>query len=467
MIVMSLREIAAAVNGKLHASDPERIVSGETTTDSREVTTGSIFVARPGEQQDGFDFIPAAVNAGATLIITQQDLPEEHQCDWILVKDATLALGQLAHRVVETARAQFGLRVVGITGSNGKTTTKTLVNALLSQTLSTVAPRGSYNNYVGAPVTFLRVTDSTEVLIAEMGASQVGAIEYLTNIARPDVGVVLKVGMAHAEGLGGIDGVAVEKAAMVRALHPDGVAVLNRDDPRVRAMAEQTPARALWFGLDAEADVRGSDITLTANGTSFVLHLPDGTSTPITLQILGEHHVHNALAAAAVAWEFGVGAHDIATGLASVEMAERGRMQLFRGRGITVIHDAYNASPDSMVAALKTLAQLRPEHGRTVAVLGHMRELGEFDGDEHDRIGLMAVRLGVSQLFVVGPEARRLHISAINEGSWDGESVHIESIEDAFEQVTSFLREGDVVLVKASNSAGLHVLAERLGAWLA
>ncbi len=466
MIGMRLSDIADVVGGTLHAENPDLVISGETTTDSREVREGDVFVARVGEHADGFEFVPSAIAAGASLVIAERELPDDAGCAWIQVKDATEALGLFGAAVVDRARAEHGLRVVGITGSNGKTTTKNLVNTILSRTMQTVAPRGSYNNEVGAPTTFLRVTEQTDVLISEMGASRPGAIEYLTTLATPDIGVVLKVGLAHAGGFGDIAGTAHEKAAMVRSLCPDGVAILNRDDPWVVPMASETQARIVWFGLDDEADVRAEDIEVTAEGTRFTLCLPGGQKHSVSMAVLGEHHVHNALASAAICAELGVSPEEIVKGLESVDMAERGRMQPFRGKGITVIHDAYNASPDSMSAALKTLAQLRGPNSRTIAVLGHMRELGELDGEEHDRIGLQVVRLGIDQLVVVGAEARRLHISAINEGSWDGESVHIESLDDAYEFLRGFLRDGDIVLVKASNSTGLHRLAERLGEWL-
>jgi UDP-N-acetylmuramoyl-tripeptide--D-alanyl-D-alanine ligase len=229
-------------------------------------------------------------------------------------------------------------------------------------------------------------------------------------------------------------------------------------------MADKTRANVVWFGLSADADVRATDVTVSAAGTTFVLHLPDGTSAKVSFKVLGEHHVTNALAAAAAAHTLGVPIDTIVAGLESVTRAERWRMEVLGGaRGVTIINDAYNASPDSMAAALKTLAQIAQPGARTVAVLGEMTELGPLAGEEHDRIGLLAVRLNIGLLVVVGAGARRLHISAIREGSWDGESAYVDTPDEAFELLSTTLKSGDVVLVKSSNAASLRFLGDRLG----
>jgi UDP-N-acetylmuramoyl-tripeptide--D-alanyl-D-alanine ligase len=301
-----------------------------------------------------------------------------------------------------------------------------------------------------------------------MGASGVGEIARLVRMARPDVGIVLKVGLAHAGEFGGIEKTVQAKSEMVTDLLPTDVAVLNADDPRVVPMAGVTAARVVWFGLGERAEVRATDLVVHARGTEFTVTVPGGESARVRFSVLGEHHVMNALAAIAAARELGVPLATVVAGLERVTLAEQWRMQVMGGRhDITVINDAYNASPDSVAAALKTLAQVKRPEGRTIAVLGEMSELGEFSGEEHDRIGLLAVRLGVSQLVVVGEGARRLHITAINEGSWDGESAYVETADEAFDLVTSTVRPGDTVLVKSSNSAGLRHLGDRLGEWFA
>ena len=472
MIALTLEEIAAATAGRLVLGDtgatPTTTVSGLSHTDSRDVTAGSIFFAKPGEFTDGHLFAPQAVENGAALIVVDHEL--DLPVPQLVVEDTVVALGALATEVIARVRANGLLKIVGITGSNGKTTTKNLLRAILEHRGPTIAPRASFNNEVGAPVTMLEVTDETEFLVAEMGASGIGEITRLVRMARPDIGVVLKVGLAHAGEFGGIEATLKAKTEMVADLLPTDVAILNLDDPRVASMADKTVARILWFGLDARADVRATGVVSTARGTSFTLVLPpqdggsDTVERPVNFRVLGEHHVMNALAAAAAAHTLGVGIDDIVSALESVQRAERWRMEVMGGaRGVTIINDAYNASPDSMAAALKTLAQIAGPGERTVAVLGEMSELGEFSGEEHDRIGLLAVRLNIGQLVVVGPAARRMHISTINEGSWDGESLYFDTPDAAYEHLASALQPGDTVLVKSSNSAGLRFLGDRLG----
>ena len=474
MIELTLTQIAAAVDGTLvlaPSDTQDTVVRGASQTDSREVREGEIFFARRGEGTDGHLFASGAVRAGAALIVVERELTREEletdaterEVSQIVVNDATDALGMLAresiHRLRETAR----LTIVGITGSNGKTTTKNLVAMMASSLGSTVASEKSYNNEVGGPLTMLRADADTDTLVVEMGASAEGEIARLTSMAKPHIGVVLSVGLAHAGEFGGIEATFRTKSEMVQSLDSDGIAVLNRDDPRVFAMTELTEARVRTFGLHREADVRASDVDATASGTSFTLHA-NGESLPVFFRVLGEHHVTNALAAAAIGLELGYGLEDIVRLLESTTLAAPGRMQVLGGRdGITIINDAYNASPDSMSAALRTLAQVKKPEGRSVAVLGAMSELGEYSIEEHIRIGLQAVRLRISELVVVGKEARHLHISAINEGAWDGESVFFESLDEAYDYLLSTLQNDDTVLVKSSNAAGLQLLGDRLG----
>jgi UDP-N-acetylmuramoyl-tripeptide--D-alanyl-D-alanine ligase len=468
MIALTLAEIAAVVDGTLAldgtAATGETVIDGPVTTDSREVTPGAVFVAKPGEFDDGHRFAPSAVERGAVLLIVEHAL--ELAVPQVVVADSVAALGALAAEVVSRVRALGALRIVGVTGSNGKTTTKNLLRTVLERVGPTVAARASFNNEVGAPITMLELTDETRFLVAEMGASGVGEIARLVRLARPDIGIVLKVGLAHAGEFGGIEQTVRAKSEMVTDLLETDVAVLNADDPRVVPMADLTAARVVWFGLGESADVRGSDIVAHARGTEFTATIASGESARVRFAVLGEHHVMNALAAIAASVELGVPLASVVEALEQVTLAERWRMQLMGGRDdVTIINDAYNASPDSMSAALKTLAQVKRPGARTIAVLGEMSELGEFSGEEHDRIGLLAVRLGISQLVVVGQGARRLHISAINEGSWDGESAFVETADEAFDLVVSSVRPGDTVLVKSSNSAGLRHLGDRLGEW--
>ena len=465
MIELTLAEIATAVDGRLipgeDGSGPETVVSGESQTDSREVGAGQIFFARRGEETDGHRFAARAVDAGAAALVVEREV--DGRVAQIVVADSTEALGALATAVVRRVRDADGLTIVGITGSNGKTTTKNLVAAMAERLGPTVASAKSFNNEVGGPLTMLRVSADTRTLVAEMGASAEGEIARLTAMAPPHIGVVLTVGLAHAGEFGGIETTFRTKSEMVRDLDEDAIAVLNRDDPRVARMAELTRAQVHWFGLGEGADVRATDIDSSAEGTRFTIHA-DGASAPVHFRVLGEHHVMNALAAAAVGRALGIPLTAIVETLEAATLAAPGRMEVLGGRDdIVIINDAYNASPDSMSAALRTLAQIRRPDGRSVAVLGAMSELGEYSIEEHRRIALQAVRLGISELVVVGDEARQLHISAINEGSWDGESVFFSDQDAAFAYLSDSLHTGDTVLVKSSNAAGLQRLGDRLG----
>ncbi|MCU0114768.1 UDP-N-acetylmuramoyl-tripeptide--D-alanyl-D-alanine ligase [Curtobacterium poinsettiae] len=498
MIAMTLAEIATAVSGELiggaqatDVAEPgDLVVEGSVETDSRLVRPGSVFFALPGEVTDGRRFVPAAVDAGAALVITPERV--DTTAPQIVVTDGYEALAALAHEVVTRVRMSTAdrvdadgrpapLRVVGITGSNGKTSTKNMLRTILEQHGATIAPEGSFNNHVGAPISMLRVTYGTRYLVVEMGASGVGHIAKLVSIAEPDLGVVLKVGLAHAGEFGGIEATQRAKSEMVTDLPETATALLNVDDDRVASMRDLTAARVVGFGTSAEADYRITGIETDRSGTRFTLTAPpvrpegdrpsDATLSggpdhvDVRLAILGEHHAMNASAALTVAHLWGVPLADGAAALASMTRAERWRMELLQGgpEGVTVINDAYNASPDSTAAALRTLAQIVRPGERTVAVLGEMAELGEFSVEEHDRIGRLVVRLGIGQLVVVGRGAMPIHQAATLEGSWDGESVYIEDVDDAVRAMQEMLRPGDVVLVKSSKSAELRFLGDRLG----
>jgi UDP-N-acetylmuramoyl-tripeptide--D-alanyl-D-alanine ligase len=463
VIALTIAEIATIVGGRLVPSDypGDAVVSGSVHTDSRLVDAGSVFFALPGEVTDGALFAQAAEAAGALLVIAEREL--DVACAQIVVADGVEALADLAREVVVRVRARGTLTVVGITGSNGKTTTKNLLRAILSAEGATVAPQGSFNNHVGAPISMLGIEADTRYLIVEMGASGAGEIAKLVRIARPDVAVVLKVGLAHVGEFGGIDAVQRAKSEIVAELPATATAILNADDPRVVAMQEQTAAQVRWFGLSDSADLRADDIEATSTGTAFTLVIGD-RRLPVRLRILGEHHVLNALAALSVARELGLDLERAIAAIEAVPRAERWRMEVLRPEsGAIVINDAYNASPDSMAAALKTLAQIRGAGDRSIAVLGEMAELGEYADEEHDRIGRLAVRLNVQKLIVVGHAARHIHNAAGLEGSWDGESVLVDTPEEAYDLLREDLARGDIVLVKSSKSANLRFLGDLLG----
>lgn len=459
MIQLTLRDIADALGGRLIGSD--LLVTGSVETDSRLVGAGSLFVCKPGEFDDGHNFAQAAIDAGAVALVVEREL--EVSAPQILVGNSVLALGRLAADVLRRVRAVSGLKVIGITGSNGKTSTKNMLREILQRDGETVAPIESYNNEVGAPISILKITGSTKYLVVELGADGLGSIEYLAKIARPDIGVLLKVGMAHAGEFGGIETTLRIKSELARELGPDSTYVYNSDDARVVSTLELTSAHRVSFGTGDAAQIRIEDAALTLAGTEATIRYPDGAELPIRLQILGEHQLMNAAAALAVAESLGLGRETSIDALEEMQLAERGRMQLTeRKDGVFVINDAYNASPDSMKAALQTLAQIGRQGHRTIAVLGEMAELGEYAPQEHDSIGRLAVRLNIDQVVVIGIRAKLIHMGASQEGSWDGESKFFESIDEAFAALRGMLVPGDVVLVKSSKSANLRRLGDDL-----
>ncbi|MEU3026291.1 UDP-N-acetylmuramoyl-tripeptide--D-alanyl-D-alanine ligase [Streptomyces incarnatus] len=456
MIALSLAEIAAVVGGQTHdIPDPSVQVTGPVVRDSREVVPGSLFAAFVGERVDGHDFAPRVVEAGAVAVLASRPVGVPA----IVVEDVQNALGALARHVV----ARLGATLVALTGSAGKTSTKDLIAQVLSGKAPTVFTPGSFNNEIGLPLTALTATEETRFLVLEMGARGIGHIRYLTGLTPPRIGVVLNVGTAHIGEFGGREQIAQAKGEIIEGLPEDGAAVLNADDPLVRAMAPRTKAKVVLFGESAEADVRAENVRLTDTGQpAFRLHTPSGASD-VTMRLYGEHHVSNALAAAAVAHELGMSAEEIATALSGAGSLSRWRMEVTeRPDGVTIVNDAYNANPESMRAALRALAAMGKGR-RTWAVLGKMAELGDEELAEHDAVGRLAVRLNVSKLVAVGGiEASWLQLGAYNEGSWGEESVHVSDAQAAIDLLRSELRPGDVVLVKASRSVGLEGVAAAL-----
>jgi len=462
MIPMSLSQIAALTGGRLHGIGEQEasalVVDGPVVTDSREAGPGGLYVARVGESMDGHQFVGSARDAGAVAALTTREV-DDLPC--VVVDDIQDGFVALARGVLQ---AHPEITVIGITGSSGKTSTKDLLASVLSAAGPTVAPVGSLNSEVGVPLTVCRIVGDTRYLVVEMGARGVGHIEYLADIAEPTIGIVLNVGTAHVGEFGSREAIGRAKAELVAALPDGGLAVLNADDPVVRAMVGQTAARALLVGASHEAGLRATDIDLDGAGRPSFTVSGDGVEaeTRLSLPLHGEHHVGNALAVIAVALECGMTMGDIAEALADARPASRWRMEVTeRADGVTIINDAYNANPDSMRAALKALVAMGRGR-RTWAVLGSMLELGDESTTEHDAIGRLAVRLNVSRLVVVGDTARPMASGAQHEGSWGDEAVWVPDADAAYERLSRELSAGDVVLFKSSRDAGLRWLGDRL-----
>ena len=488
MIDLTLTQIAEIVGGRLDGVDPGEAatvrVTGTVEFDSRAVSPGGLFLALPGARSDGHDFAAAAIESGAAAVLAARPVgvpaivvppaPAVDAHAGVLEHDSggagaavLAALARLA-AAVATALVADGLRIVGITGSSGKTSTKDLVAAVLRPLGEVVAPPGSFNNELGLPWTVLRATRDTDFLVLEMSARHPGNIAALARIAPPSIAVVLNVGTAHLGEFGSREVIATTKAELVQAVPASGVVVLNADDPVVAAMAAKTAARVVTVGRSEAADVRAADVHLDELARPSFSLLAAGSATPVRLAVHGEHQVGNALSAAAVALECGAAPEQVAAALGGAAPASRHRMEVrTRADGVTVINDAYNANPDSMRAGLQALAVMARQSGanRTSwAVLGEMAELGEDSITEHDRIGRLAVRLDISRLVVVGTgrPLNAMYHGAVMEGSWGSEAIMVADADAALDLLHKELQPGDVVLVKASNAAGMGALAEKL-----
>ena len=398
--------IAEAVSGRLVG--PDVLVTGPVVTDSREAAEGSLYIARRGEAADGHTFVSGAVARGAVAVIVEHEVDEA--VAQIVVDDSTVALGALAHAHVEKLRRGGDLDVIAMTGSVGKTTTKDLLAQIMSEDGPTVAPKLSFNNEVGLPLTVLLADESTRHLVLEMGASGPGHITYLTNIVSPDVAIELCVGHAHVGGFGGFEGVAAAKAELIKGMRPGGPVILNADDPNVEAMAPLATGEVIRFSAsgDPRADVRAIDVQLDrADRASFTLVAPQGEAH-VDLKIVGRHHVANTLAAAAGALTLGVSLEKVATVLSNARALSPHRMDVHEltveSTAITLIDDSYNANLDSMRAGITALASIGSD-AQTIAVLGEMLELGDDSQSLHEQVGTMIEDAGVDTLIGLGADA--------------------------------------------------------------
>ncbi len=458
MIPLHLDDVVRLTGATVTGTPTADRVTADVEVDSRLVRQGSLFVALPGERSDGHDHAAAAVEAGAVAVLSARPV-DGVPC--LVVADPLLALQALARGAY--ARPPEPL-TVGVTGSSGKTSTKDLLAQVLGGFGPTLAPQGSFNNELGLPLTVLRRTADTRYAALEYSARGVGHIAFLCGLVAPHVAVVLNVGSAHVGEFGGRPQIARAKGELAEAART--AVVLNADDQLVLAMRERTTRPVTTFGTGADADVRADDVEVADDGrASFRLVAASG-SADVALQVHGEHQVSNALATAAAVLAGGVTTDvpRVAALLGAATSQSRWRMEVVeRPDGVTVVNDAYNANPESMRAALKTLAVMsRGKTRRTVAVLGHMAELGDDARDAHMDLGRFAVRLDLGQLVVVGLEAGGIHAGAVLEGSWGGESVHVPDVDAAVALLRRELAPGDVVLVKASRSAGLERVAAAL-----
>jgi UDP-N-acetylmuramoyl-tripeptide--D-alanyl-D-alanine ligase len=452
MIEMTLAEIADVVGGTAHG---DAVVTGGAFLDTRTPEPGGLFVALAGDRVDGHDFAAAAGEAGAVAVLGSRptDLPT------VVVDDVTVALGLLARHVVDRLP---DVLVLAMTGSQGKTGTKDYLAHLLAESGPTVATLGNFNNELGVPLTVLRATPETRFLVVEMGARGVGHIARLCEIAPPHVAAVLNVGTAHIGEFGSREAIAEAKGEIVEALAADGTAVLNADDDLVRAMAARTSAAVTTFGTDG-ADVAVSEVTTDELGRQSFELVHRGSGATVHLAQVGAFQWRNAAAAAAMALAAGLDLDTVADALGDAEPASRWRMELGeRADGLVVLNDSYNANPESVRAALDTLAGIGASSGRrTVAVLGEMLELGDGARAAHHDVGAYAAEVGVDVLVTVGPAADPIREGHDAAGS-GGVSIPTAGRDAAVDWLRHNVSAADVVLVKASRGAALELIAEEL-----
>jgi len=442
---MTLREIALAVNGRLLHGNEMALID-KVSTNSKQADASTLFIALKGERFDGHDFICDFYQQGGAAVISQKETGGQPV---ILVEDTLLALGDLARHY----RSNFSLPVVGITGSAGKTSTRRMVESVLSAAGAVCSTQGNLNNQIGMPMTLLSLNSDHRYAVIEMGMNHAGEIRYLTKISRPGIAVITNIGTAHIGNLGSREAILAAKLEILEGLPPGGFALFNGDDPRLWAQKGKLPHRAFYYGIhNPECDLRAIDVNCRAlesdfivNGTGFTVHTP------------GEHHVYNALAAIAIGLELGLPMADIQRGVGDFRPADM-RQAILEQNGIRVIEDCYNANAESMMAALSVLAA-SDLGGRRVAVLGDMYELGEFTELEHRRVGDFVAKKKIDLLVTVGGYAKFIAEQAILGG------VHALSFENnqaALAELRNLIKGKDTVLVKASRGAKFEEISRNI-----
>ena len=448
MIKISAQDFASVVSGSLHDISPSQILDQDPVINSKDASAKNFFVAFKGEKFDGHDFVSEALNSGAKFSLVSKSVSGPH----VLVSDVGQALIDLARFV----RTQLpNMKVIGITGSQGKTTTKEFLYSVLQNEGTTVATAGNFNTDIGVPLTLLRSTEATKFCILEMGARHVGDIAKLTELANPNVGVVLVIGTAHLGEFGSVEAIAKTKSELIKALSPKMTAVLGTYDQFTPKMADSLDLNTVLFG-DGQI-VRAADIELHGGFAHFDLVTPAGRNS-VALQVMGEHQIPNALAAAAAAFSLGVKNESIAIGLTTALLSSKWRMQIETINGIQIIHDYYNANPESMKAALKTLVMLSQESGgASWAILGKMHELGSKESSGHLEVAEFASQLGVDHLVSVAPA---VYQESNNQSSDENMLIHNCSSAAAVLELVNNISTGDVILLKASRSEKFEDLAE-------
>lgn len=446
---ITLAELAAAVAGDLPNGGGDLIVSAGVSTDTRSLSGGELFVALRGDRFDGHDYVVSALEAGAVGALVDSVEGAGGQSGLIVVPDTLVGLQRLAR----WWRMELAIPVVGLTGSNGKTSTKDFTRSVLSQRFQVRATQGNLNNHIGVPLSVLSLTEEDEVGVFEMGMNHSGEIAPLCQIALPHVGIITNIGSAHIENLGTRDAIAEEKGALARSLPEVGSLVLPASCEYLNYFRDRTKAEVIAVG-NGRGEVRAEEIDGTGEGMKFILVFEGEGRAAVELSVAGRHMVTNALLAAAVGRLLGLSVEEVAQGLRETELTS-GRLRSFKANGITVLDDTYNANPESMRAGIETLAERTAgPKGRHFAVLGMMAEIGETAPQEHFSLGQFAAERQV-QVVSVGPEAK-----LISEGAKG--SRHFDAREQAAHWLSKELKAGDVVLFKGSRMAAVEQVMKQI-----
>jgi UDP-N-acetylmuramoyl-tripeptide--D-alanyl-D-alanine ligase len=454
MLEFTVGQIVSAVGGRLLQGDLHEVVRG-LATDSRRAQPGELFVALGGEQFDGRQFIPAAAQAGAVAAIAAAPVTAPAGMALVVVDDSLAALGAIGR----AHRRRFDIPVIGITGSNGKTTTKDLLAAILEQVFPVIKTEQNFNNEIGLPLTLARINVTTRAAVVEMGMRGLGQINQLAQIALPTMGIVTNVGLTHLELLGTQANIAQAKGELVAALEPTGLAVLNGDDPYVRAMRSLTKAKTVLYGIESPSlDYRATAIRLRDSSCEFIAQTPDG-SLAIDLPLPGRHNILNALAAIAVAKELGVDAPAVRAGLTAPTLTGK-RLHTIEHNQRRIIDDTYNASPTSVRAALEVLTAGEPGKNRRIAVLADMLELGSEAARLHRELGEYAAQVGVDWLLGYGELARE-YVTGFNAVRPHAGTCY-QTKEALLVALQNGWRPGDRVLVKGSRGMKMEEIVTAL-----
>lgn len=454
---ITIREIIDATDARVIALDAIEEFLDHTishiTQDSREAAPGSLFFAIRGERVDGHDFISECFQKGATACLSEKVIAPKKGSVLLLVPDVKKALLMLAAYY----RAQFSIPVIGITGSVGKTTTKDMVASVLQQKYNVLWTQGNYNNEIGVPLTLFRLEETHEVAVIEMGMNHFGEIHRLTEIVKPQIGLISNVGVAHIEHLGSREGILQAKCEMLALLPEDGVAVLNADNDMLATLAGKLPQRISWFGIKDRHGLYADEIRIMDLCETYCrIHTPKGSFTA-RIPLPGEHMVLNALSAVAIGLELGLSLKEMKAGIEGFSPAKN-RMEVMRlTNGLTVLNDVYNANPVSVKASLDILSQAE---GHRVAILGYMGELGEYAQQMHHEVGAYAAKTGVTLLFCIGEFAEAMKAGAAAGGLTEIRCYRTQ--EEFWASGLSLLQAGDTILIKASRSVALEKTVDKI-----